>query len=95
MKRVNPFCISDAAESEAPNKGLISSSRYASLLMGLGSLDREAQLPLRCAEVILGFGAVALHVVVIRRTCMLHLMDGLNNMLVNIVKIVPIVGLCR
>jgi hypothetical protein len=52
---------------------------------GLGSIDGEAQLALRGTQVVLGFGAVALHVVVIRRTCMLHFIDGFNDMLVNIV----------
>ena len=61
---------------------------------GLGSVDREAQLALCRAEVVLGFGAVAHHVVVIRRTCVLHLIDGFNDMLVNFAKIVPVVNLC-
>jgi hypothetical protein len=56
---------------------------------GLGSVDREAQLALCRVEVVLGFGAVAHHVVVIRRTCTVHLMDGFNDMFVNVVKIVP------
>lgn len=60
---------------------------------GFGSVDREAQLALCCAEMVFGFGAVAHHVVVIRRTCMLHFVDGFNDMLVNSVKIVPIVNL--
>ena len=50
---------------------------------------------LRSTEVLLGFGAVAHHVVVVRCTCMLHLIYGFNDMLVNSVKIVPIVDLCR
>lgn len=60
---------------------------------GFGSVDREAQLALCCAEMVFGFGAVAHHVVVIRRTRMLHFVDGFNDMLVNSVKIVPIVNL--
>src|ERR1700733_13636025 len=53
----------------------------------LGSVDGEAQLTLRGVEVLLSFGAVAHHVVMIGRTGMIHLMDGFNDMLVNIVKI--------
>ena len=62
---------------------------------GLGSIDRETELPLCGAQVILGFGAVALHVVVIRCTRVLHFMDGFDDMLVHSVKIMPIVDLCR
>src|ERR1700733_11632639 len=59
-----------------------------------GGIDREAQLPLCCAKVILSFGAVAHHVVMIGCTCMLHLIDGFNDILVNRIKIVPGVDLC-
>jgi hypothetical protein len=61
---------------------------------GLRSVDGEAQFALRRAEVVLGFGAVAHHVVVIRRTRMLQFIYGFNDMLVNLVKIVPVANLC-
>jgi hypothetical protein len=61
---------------------------------GLGSIDRETELAFCSAEVILSFRAVAHHVVVILCPCALHFMDGFNDMLVHIVKIMPIVDLC-
>jgi len=51
----------------------------------LGSIDRETQLALCGMEVLLGFGAVAHHVEVIRLTCAFHLINGFNDMLVHFV----------
>jgi len=59
----------------------------------LGGIDCEAQLTLCSAEVVLGFGAVAHHVVVIGCTGTLHLVDGLDDVFVHIVKIMPVVDL--
>ena len=61
---------------------------------GLGSIDGQTQFALCSTEVILGFRAVAHHVVVIRRTCRLDFMDGFNDVFVHGVKIMPIVDLC-
>jgi hypothetical protein len=60
----------------------------------LGSIDRQAQFALCSAEVLLGFGAVAHHVEMIGLTCTLHLIEGLDDMFVHVVKIVPVVDLC-
>jgi len=68
-------------------------SPFAVLVCGLGRIDRLAQLALCGAEVLLGFNAVAHHVVVIGITCMLHLLDGFYDMLVDSFEIMPVVKL--
>ena len=68
-------------------------SPFEYLVCDLGGIDRLAQLALCGAEVLLGFNAVAHHVVVIRVACMLHLLDGLCDVLVNSFEIMPVVDL--
>ena len=57
--------------------------------------DREIQLVFRLVQRLLGPGAMSHHVVVVGGTSTVHLMNCLDYVLVNIIKIVPIADLCR
>jgi hypothetical protein len=61
----------------------------------LCGVNRQLQFVLGLAEVFLCLGAVALHVVVVGRAGSLHFVDRFNNVLVNIIEVVPIVNLSR
>src|SRR6516162_8358796 len=65
------------------------------LRCGLGCVDRQAQLALGRAQVVLGPGSVPFHVVVIRGTGVLHLVDGFRDVFVNGIKITPVAYLRR
>jgi uracil-DNA glycosylase len=74
-------------DSEHPVRSL-----FAVLARGsLRSVDREAQLALCSAEVLLRLGAVAHHVVVTGCTCTLHLVERFDDMHVHSVKVMPVV----
>jgi len=62
------------------------------LSCGLGRFNRLVQFALGGAKVLFGLCAVAGHIVMISGARMLHLVDRLNNVVVDGVQIVPVMN---
>jgi hypothetical protein len=65
------------------------------VLVSSGRIYRQAQLSFRCVQMFLGFCAVAVHIVVIGCASAFHFVDRLDDVLVNIVKVVPVMNPLR
>ena len=63
------------------------------LWLAAGGLDGEIEFVLGVVKSFLGLNGVAIHVVVIGSLGALHLVDGVDHMMVNGVEVVPVVDL--
>jgi hypothetical protein len=65
--------------------------RQARCLPGcLGGLYRVVQFVLGLMQELFGFGSMPSHIIVVRGACAIHLVDRLDHMFVDFVKVVPI-----
>src|SRR5215469_16377797 len=71
------------------NSGLRNSMNLANS----GRLHRHMQFVLGLAQMVLRLNAVAVHIIVVGCTSPFHLMNRFQNMLMDIVKIVPVPNL--
>jgi len=86
--------ISQVPKSEGPGApgALRAWLRWAGFALAVaGGLDGQVELVLGFVESSLGLFAVAIHVVVIGGAGMLHLVDGILDMMVDVVEVVPVV----
>jgi hypothetical protein len=61
--------------------------------LAAGGLDGEIELVLGVVKGFLGLQGVAIHVVVVGSLGALHFVDGIDDMMVNSVEVVPVVDL--